>query len=661
MKKISKLIIVTVLIMFLLISGCIEENNETKNAYDNLSTEGLIGFWMFNENQPWDDQQYSILDISVNANNGKAHGCSKENKGTNGNFFAYFDGKDDYILINNSPSLEPQKISIELWAKAFLQNGSFSYLIAKGGNACDWASYGVYTDSNNGICFYIHDGSQILKSPNPGQSIWDNQWHHIVGTFDNSKIRLYIDGEEISDGNQANSTIRYNLSHNNNLILGNYIGSCTLPFSGSIDNVLLWNRTLSSEEIYQHYLFGSQESISSDGEPDSVSFDTAKSRIKTFLEPYTVDNILIIKGSKLSIQDNLILTMVSSQIDNAHEITKITDNENSETSLDNYDLIILLGSEKTNSYTSQIRLNHQYDESTSFKSTPFIIHFGKDNQQDKEILIAYLVTEPNNQVNYGAEKSPLNGLIDKKIIPVIVTSTSILLIYLWSIFGNTLSEFIFDFISEHIAERKMKKLKKDKNKSKDNDDRNKILKELLATLLAIIVFSLAMSWTWSADMNEFQRLLIVNIFIITTIYILREGIRMHLSKKYEMDTKHVFWPFGAILTLASTILGNTFSLASFTMLENDEQQKKFGKMYYFIFKFFYLLGLLFFIGNFFYPTIYFQMFYVFIMMSIVIDMTPFEPMDGYDVRFWNKRKWLAFYIIVILSYIIMNFSLMIQI
>jgi len=50
-------------------------------------------------------------------------------------------------------------------------------------------------------------------------------------------------------------------------------------------------------------------------------------------------------------------------------------------------------------------------------------------------------------------------------------------------------------------------------------------------------------------------------------------------------------------------------------------------------------------------------FYVFIIMSLFIDMTPLEPLDGKDVKEWNKRRWAMFYILVIFSYLIMNFSI----
>ena len=656
MKKIS-ILLISILFITIYLSGCLEESNETRLDYSSLNTDGLIGFWMFNEEEQWHQNESNILDLSIFSNNGIANGSLQKKEGINNNPCAFFDGIGDYISINNSPSLEPNKITVELWAKATQQNGSFSYLLSKGSSQCDWSSYALYTDTNEGICFYILSENQVIKSPNPGASIWDNQWHHIVGTYDNSIIRLYIDGQEYQQGTETNASITYNLTTNNDLIIGNYVGSCMLPFSGYIDNVLIWNRALTAEEIYQHYRYGSQQVIPSIDNIESVSLDTAKAKIKTFLEPYTVNNIIIIKGSGLSIQDNLILSMVASQIENAEDIKKISDNNISNTSLNDYKLLILLGSKKSNTYTDYLQSTNNYIETSSFKSKPFIVHFGLDNQQNKDILIAYLESEAVNQQNFGAEKSPLNGLIDKRIIPIVATSISILLIYLWSVVGNTVTEFIFDFISEHIAERKMKKIKQSSLSSEKKQHLNWLMKEAVTTVLAILIFSIAMSWTWSSDMTEFQRLFIINIFIISIVFILRESIRIHLSKKYEMKTRHVFWPFGAILTLGSTILGNTFSLASFTMLDNEEQLQKFGKMYYFIFKLFYGIALIFFIVNFFFPKVYLQMSFVFLMMSIVIDMTPIEPMDGYDVRFWNKRKWLGFYIIVIISYIFMNFTI----
>ena len=80
-------------------------------------------------------------------------------------------------------------------------------------------------------------------------------------------------------------------------------------------------------------------------------------------------------------------------------------------------------------------------------------------------------------------------------------------------------------------------------------------------------------------------------------------------------------------------------------------------MYFRIFKVLYVICLICFVMNFLYPSVFLQMAYVFIIMSLFIDMTPLEPLDGKDVKIWNKTKWAIFYVIVIFSYLIMNFSI----
>lgn len=655
-KKRYLYFIILSLLLIQVFSGCIQEEETYEYSFQEISTDELVGFWMFDETSSWIDNESMIVDSSPYSNNAASNGSTQEKQGINENPCAFFNGYGNYIKIDNAPIFEPQILSVELWAKSSNPGESFSYLLAKGAQNCDWASYAIFTDDNNGICFYISSESQVIKSPNPGSNIWDGQWHHIVGTYDQTTVRLYIDGVEIQDGTQTNSSILYNLSHSNDLIIGNFLGSCKLPYSGYIDNVLIWNKVLTDEEIYQHYVLGSQLTSSPEDGLTPVSYQTARSEIRKFFEPYSANDMLIIKGNGLSVQDNLILTTVASQMENAENIRRVTDLEIVNKSIDEYGLLILLGSEKTNTYVEQMIDSSEFIGSSSIISRPFILHFGHNSALGKEVLIVYLVSEKSNLHNYASEKSPLSSFIDKKYVPIVATSSTILLLYLWSLFGNTISEFIFDFISEHVAERKIKKLRK-YVKKRELTKRKLIVQESFALILAILIFSVAISWSWSEDNAEFKSLILTNLILISLVFIVRESIRLRLSKKYEINTAHIFWPFGAILTLGSTILGNTFSLASFTMLENEEKKKMFGKMYYFIFKVLYVIGLCCFIINFFYPSIVFQMIFVFIMMSIVIDMTPVEPMDGVDVRIWNKRKWLGFYILVIVSYIIMNFSI----
>ena len=574
-------------------SGCLEEENTPSKSDPYVLTEGLQGCWMFEET--WVEQNNITYDCSSNENHGMIQNAHQELNTIIGNNCASFNGSEQYINIS-SDNLNLNKITVEAWVKSSNPGGSFSYILSKGSQNCDSASYAFYTDTNNGICFYVSDGVQNLKSPNPGSEIWDNTWHHVAGTYDGETIRLFIDGSEIQNGIKGNISINYNLSTGDDLIIGNFIGSCQLPYQGLIDNVMIWNKPLSHDDIYQHFLYGALDDSSQQSEPQYVSFSNAQSYLKTFLAPYTVNDILIIKGSNLSIQDNFLLTTIATRMENTEDVKLNSDNSINQDSLDNYSLLVLLGSEKTNRYSEHLITSNLFNQTSLLISTPLILQFGTNTANNQEILIVYTISEKENNKNHASDKSPLNSIIDKKYVTIIATSTSILLLFLWSILGNTISEFIFDFISEHIAEKKIKKLKKYAGK-KLISKRNKIFHESIALILAITVFSVAMSWTWSEDHTEFKSLILVNFFIISIIFLIREGLRTHLSKKYMIDTAHVFWPFGSLLTFGSTILGNTFSLASFTMLSNENDQKKFGKMYYFIFKVLYIIGLLFFIIN----------------------------------------------------------------
>ena len=653
MKKLLLFFLVFCFTLPVLFSGCteIDTPSQTANYYD---SNNLQGCWMFEEDS-WTNESNHTLDYSSDQQHGTIHQATQETNNILGTYCASFNGTDQYITISNS-NLNLQQFTVEAWVKSPHPGNDFSYILSKGGQNCDKASYAFYTDSNSGLCFYISDEITALKSPNPGSTIWDNEWHHIAGTYNGEIIRLYVDGEEIQEGTPGNLTISYNLSDGNNLIIGNYLGTCQLPYKGLIDNVMIWNIPLSSSDIYQHYIYGLFNTNTQQQEPQYVSFQDARSYLISFLSPYNENNILVIKGDNLSLQNNLFLTTIASQMDNTKDINIIKDTQLSKELTEDYGLLILLGSERTNNYANDLKTLKLFTPINTLISPPLVLEFGTHTTTHQDLLIVYTTSETQNLRNRAAEKSPLSSFIDKKYVPAIATSISISLLYLWSIFGNTITEFIFDYVSEHIAERKIRKIEK-YGRKRETTKQKRIIYELITLLFAVLVFSVAMSWTWSESNTEFLSLFKVNLLLISVVFLIREGLRLYLSKRYALYTEHIIWPFGSILTLGSTILGNTFSLASFTLLSTEEDQKKYGKMYYQIFKVLYSFCLILYIINFFSPSVYFQMFYVFIIMSLLIDMTPCEPMDGLDIKQWNKKKWIGFYILIIISYLFMNFSL----
>ncbi len=659
-RKMKAILIITLfLAISTFISGCIDEStNESANLLSLDESDQIVGYWRFEEQYEWDDLINQVVDSSGNGLTGIANGTNHASPGKIRSQCAQFNSSIDRIDITNNELLEPDHVSVEAWVKSS-NPGTFGYIVSKGGVGNQYSSYALYTDGNGGISFYITSPSNTIKSSNPGTAIWDNTWHHVAGTFDGSSVRLYVDGSEIGDGTPTNTTIRYNLTSGNDLTIGNYLLDHPLPFNGLIDDVVIWDEALSSESIYQHYLLGTTNK-STAYTPSMASLSDAREKLRTFLEPYTQQDILAIQGSNITIQDRLIINLVRSQVTNVNDIETISDENITESIIQDYSVLVLIGSQRTNQYTEKVLSNHDVEIESYLFASPFMLMLGHDTTIDKDILTLYTASELYNLENKAAERSPLAGVMDKKYVPMIATATSILALYLWNIFGNTVFEFLFDFTSEKVQDHAMEKRRKGKRKPlKQTSRRNIILKELAGIILAVLVFSTAMSWTWSSQLSEFYTAFLINLLVISLIFTIKELLRVYVSKRKKIQTEHVFWPFGALLTIGSTVLGNTFSLASYTYYDDVDDMKRYGKMYFYIFLSVYLFSVLTFILNFLFPSVIFQMMFVFAIMSVFIDMTPVEPMDGHDVKSWNFNIWLLFYILVACSYLIMNFTIFI--
>jgi len=159
-----------------------------------------------------------------------------------------FDGIDDYVQIPNSEVLEASTISVEAWVNA-MAPANDAYIVAKGASGDVASSYALYTGATGGLFFYISDGVAYVESPDAGAGVWDGNWHHIVGTFDGSMVRLYVDGLEIDAGTPTALQIGYALPTTNDLFLGSYQGAAAHPFVGSIDEVSVFNRALTRAEV----------------------------------------------------------------------------------------------------------------------------------------------------------------------------------------------------------------------------------------------------------------------------------------------------------------------------------------------------------------------------------------------------------------------------
>jgi len=159
------------------------------------------------------------------------------------------DGVDDYAIV---PSVNPtDKISVEAWVKSASSTGySGVYQIV--------SKYDAYILGTNGtgsknMCF-------IVDNPSPNNWQYDNcftvtnpeVWHHFVGTFDGSKKleQLYVDGVLKDTQATLGTAIR---GDTGSIFLGKRDSGYVDYFKGNIDEVRIYNRVLSPEEISGHF------------------------------------------------------------------------------------------------------------------------------------------------------------------------------------------------------------------------------------------------------------------------------------------------------------------------------------------------------------------------------------------------------------------------
>jgi hypothetical protein len=220
---------------------------------------GLVGYWKLDEGSGT-----IVFDSSKNNNHGILINGPLWVNGKYGKALS-FDGIDDYVMISDSPSLRVQSFTLVAWVYMTVRPYQAGHLghphvciinklhfydtPAITGYKLDF-EYPTATDDT--LVISVGDGvaQRFLVQYNSINDLTLNQWHQIVGTYDGSTAKLYIDGQLKATG-QGSYTI---LHDSTPLCLSREISQPIYDgFNGIIDTVMVYNRALSTEEIQALY------------------------------------------------------------------------------------------------------------------------------------------------------------------------------------------------------------------------------------------------------------------------------------------------------------------------------------------------------------------------------------------------------------------------
>jgi hypothetical protein len=211
--------------------------------------EGLVAYYPFDGN---------ARDATGNGNNGEVHSASLTGDRFSRSNRAYsFDGSSSYIIINNGLSFDfSNSFSVSCWInpsasqlsagpsiinKSHGFNGDSSWLIYRHGSSATSFSFEYFQLTTSRWCLSL--GATDLVA---------NQWNHYAITKENTKLSSYLNGNLISTAFGADSAIKTN--GNAPLLIG--VGYNQVQyFKGLLDDILIYNRTLTAQEVLSLYQF----------------------------------------------------------------------------------------------------------------------------------------------------------------------------------------------------------------------------------------------------------------------------------------------------------------------------------------------------------------------------------------------------------------------
>ncbi len=164
----------------------------------------------------------------------------------------YFDGTDTYIELagkDEAKTLPTGNITAEAWVAVnspaewggivgcLQDNGSFE----KG-----WV-LGYHNDEFN---FALSTGGDLTYL-NASTSFQTGRWYHVVGTYDGSRMRIYVNGVERGNSSNRRGSIDYSPA---TFVIGCYLDDNEFyPLEGFISGVRLYNRALTSQQVRNRY------------------------------------------------------------------------------------------------------------------------------------------------------------------------------------------------------------------------------------------------------------------------------------------------------------------------------------------------------------------------------------------------------------------------
>lgn len=200
----------------------------------NVAEDGLVAYWPFDEGKGKE-----AIDVTGNGHDGE---FNDDPKWVDGKFEAglEFDGVDDHVIVADDPAFAiEENITLMAWfcpsdsltGRRLMSKNNSIFVIFDFGNA-------------DSIDFLVKPNNTFAQSTTTDWKV--GEWYHFAGTFDGKTMKVYINGELEGEAPNGVPIAPSNLEL---WIGGDDLGNATDHFPGKIDEVRLYEKTLSEADI----------------------------------------------------------------------------------------------------------------------------------------------------------------------------------------------------------------------------------------------------------------------------------------------------------------------------------------------------------------------------------------------------------------------------
>jgi hypothetical protein len=252
-------------------AGSVVSQNATVNISTYNINDALVGYWKFDQTSG-----SSAVNSVTNGQPGQVNGTAAWGKGQIANSLA-FDGGSTYVVVPDYPKATTA-LSVSGWvnvnatvtsATALIRNaeGNLGVSVAQDGAPASQFELVLNTDATTGALI-LHAG--ITAGPNhttvdAPSAFKQGSWQHVAFTADGAQLRLYINGAQVAetaylanfitpDVKELSMGARLNMDTNQ--VPPIVLDATPNNLLGSLDDVGIWNRALTADEVSKIYAAG---------------------------------------------------------------------------------------------------------------------------------------------------------------------------------------------------------------------------------------------------------------------------------------------------------------------------------------------------------------------------------------------------------------------